>query len=152
LEVFRVGWYGGIGARRVLAPLTLPGTRQPIPIRSPINGLIECNWTNSYTLNIPATPGDPTDWASGAYLARLTGGQDAKQSYIIFTVRDDARASDLLFQQSYTTYQAYNTWGGVSLYGGATTVSFNRPYITPTTTPQWKGCGDFWQWECSLLR
>ncbi len=53
---------------------------------------------------------------------------------------------------SFTTYQAYNTWGGVSLYGGATIVSFNRPYITPTGSPLWKGCGDFWEWECNLLR
>ncbi len=154
LEIFRVGWYGGSGGRRVFGPVTLPGSVQPIPAKAAGTGLIECNWTNPYTLSIPATPGDPTDWPSGAYLAKLTGGQDGKQSYMIFAVRDDTRPADLLFQMSFTTYQAYNTWGGVSLYGGANIVSFNRPYITPTSGSygEWKGSGDFWQWECNLLR
>ncbi len=152
LQVFRVGWYGGAGGRSMFGPVTVPGYSQTIPTPAPGTGLIECNWTNPYTLNIPSTPGDPTDWASGAYLVKLTGGQDGKQSYIIFTVRDDTRSTDLLFQMSVTTYQAYNTWGGVSLYGGATIVSFNRPYATPTATPSWKGVGDFWEWECNLLR
>ena len=49
-------------------------------------------------------------------------------------MRDDDRPSDLLFQSSVTTVQAYNAWGGKSLYfansvnGAARVVSFNRPY------------------------
>src|SRR5581483_10069140 len=31
LEIYRMGWYGGVGARRVLGPVQLTGIRQPIP-------------------------------------------------------------------------------------------------------------------------
>src|SRR4029077_9608043 len=51
LEVYRIGWYGGAGARRVLGPITVAGTAQAIPPISPLTGLVECNWTNPYVLN-----------------------------------------------------------------------------------------------------
>jgi hypothetical protein len=48
-------------------------------------------------------------------------------------VRDDGRSSDVLFQTSDTTWQAYNRYGGNSLYTGAPAghaykVSYNRPF------------------------
>ncbi len=66
-----------------------------------------------------------------------TGGA----SHIVFIVRDDASSSDILFQTADTTWQAYNTWGGNSLYTGsgpgpaagrraAYKVSYNRPFNT----------------------
>ena len=164
LDCFRVGWYGGTGSRAMLGPVIAPGSVQPIPTRDPATGLVECNWTNPWSLNIPNTPGDPTDWASGVYLARLTGGQDGKQSYIIFAVRDDARPTDLLAQMSFNTYQAYNNWGGASLYGFNSTpapaqkVSFNRPFASGPGVwrSYWMGSGDFFDctgsgWECDLV-
>ena len=90
------------GAREVLGPILLPGLRQVTPIPDPDTGLAECNWTASYVLAVPSS------WVSGVYLAKLTGQITGKQSYIIFTVRDDARASAILFQNSVTTYHAYN--------------------------------------------
>src|SRR5205807_633196 len=101
------------------------------------SGLVECNWTSSYHLTIP------TDWVSGVYLAKLSLSSPAAESYIVFVVRDDSRNSDVLVQASFATYQAYNEWGGSSLYtrsGDAKTgykVSFNRPF--------WRnfGAGDF---------
>lgn len=55
--------------------------------------------------------------------------------YTIFVVRDDSSTADILYQVATTTYQAYNNWGGRSLYtfnsdGGvrAYKVSYNRPY------------------------
>lgn len=167
LELFRIGWYAGAGARKMLGPVTLSGCVQVIPPADPTTGLVECNWTNPYTLYIPATPGDPTDWASGAYLARLTGGQDGKQSYIIFAVRDDTRPTDLLVQMSFSTYQAYNNWGGASLYDfnsvpiPAKKVSFNRPFsvIPGVSAAYWTGSGEFFYFrsgsaafECNLVR
>jgi hypothetical protein len=132
LEVFRTGWYGGVGARRLMTVNSVAGRLQTTPNPDPVTGLIECRWTNPYTLSVPA------NWVSGIYLARLTGNQSTKQSYIIFVVRDDGRASDLLFESSVTTFQAYNFWpggaNGKSLYdwapgGRAWKVSFNRPYV-----------------------
>ena len=110
LEVFRMGYYQGLGGRLMLGPVTVNGTQQVIPTPNPTTGFLECNWINPYIL----TTG--SNWTSGIYLAKLTGTTSGKQSYIIFVVRDDARASDLLFQQSTNSYQAYNNWGGKSLY------------------------------------
>jgi hypothetical protein len=59
---------------------------------------------------------------------------------MVFIVRDDTSTSDLLFQTSDLTWQAYNNYGGFSLYGTSTNefdqasrafkVSYNRPFAT----------------------
>jgi hypothetical protein len=100
----------------------------------------------------------PTDWTSGIYVVRLISSGDVTGTpyvaYISFVVRDDHRASDIIFQSSVNTNQAYNNWGGKSLYatnssGGipAVKVSFNRP----SAVGPW-GMGDFIYWESNLLR
>ena len=133
LEIFRLGWYGGAGGRRLTSAVTRTGRRQVTPAPDPVTGLVDCNWVDPYTVTVPAAA-DPSSWASGVYVVKLTAGTSGKQSYIIFVVRDDLRPSDVLFQSSVTTFQAYNNWGGESLYafnsvvGTARKVSFNRPY------------------------
>ncbi len=134
-SVYRMGWYGGAGARLMLGPISRTGVSQPMPTPDPVTGLTECNWTNPYTLTIPYDASDPTVWASGVYLVKLTAGTSGAQSYIMFVVRDDQRMSDFLFQSSVTSFQAYNNWGGKRLYNylssnkvRASKVSFNRPY------------------------
>lgn len=138
IDIYRMGWYGGAGARLVIGPIERPGMPQPIPEPDPETGLIECDWTDPYLVTT-ANPADPTDWLSGIYLAKLTTAS-GKQSYIIFVVREDERTSEYLFQSSTTTFQAYNNWGGKSLYQfnsvgrAARKVSFNRPYA-PSENP-----------------
>ena len=83
--------------------------------------------------------------ASGIYLAKLKRIDTGGASHIVFIVRDDARQADFVFQTSDTTWQAYNQYGGGSLYcggphsnagtvysctGRATKVSYNRPFDT----------------------
>lgn len=133
IAIYRMGWYGGNGARLMRGGIVIPGVRQPMPTADPVTGLIECDWQVSYTLH--TSTNDPQDWLSGIYLAKLTGSTSGKQSYIIFVVREDDRPADILFQSSVTTYQAYNNWGGKSTYPSnsqderwARKVSFNRPY------------------------
>jgi hypothetical protein len=152
IDVYRMGWYGGLGARQVKGPIQQPGHLQPMPAADPTTGLIDCNWTHPYTLTA-ANGSDAGDWPSGVYLAKLTASGSRKQSYIIFVVRDDARRSDFLFQSSVTTMQAYNNWGGKSLYSfnsvdrlNARKVSFNRPYAASTwdaQAAQGVGAGEF---------
>ncbi len=145
LSIYRMGWYGGKGGRKVLGPQTHHGVQQTMPTIDPAVGFVECNWTNPITIHVPST------WLSGIYLVKLHGNTSKKESYIIFTVRD-SRSADLVFQQSVMTYQAYNGWPGVAYLGGTdayslynvTTsldsqghnlpvarVSFNRPYGGP---------------------
>jgi hypothetical protein len=176
IEIFRIGWYGSLGARRMTNAVTLAGTKQTIPTPNASTGLVECKWINPYVLNIPNNTTDPTDWASGVYLAKLTAAASGKQSYIIFVVRDDARASAYLMQSSVTTFQAYNNWGGKSLYDWNSTnnipaskVSFNRPYAaSPNSLAAYGvGAGEFLTnvqpgpqvynassagWECNMVR
>jgi hypothetical protein len=145
-EVFRIGWYGGVGARRVAGPITRIGQRQPIPTPNTITGLTQCSW-KPFWLYLSNT------WVSGIYLIRLTGGISRKQNYMIFVLRDDIRLSQLYFQSSVTTFQAYNNWGGKSLYEYNSTagipavkVSFDRPYATEL------GTGEFFSWEFLMVR
>lgn len=147
IEIFRMGWYGGAGGRQMAAAITRTGVKQPRPIVNQATGLIECNWKDPYVLKIPYNPNDLTQWASGFYLAKLTASKSGKQSYIIFVVRDDSRVSDIIFQSSVTTYQAYNNWGGMSLYRWnsrgkqASKVSFNRPYANSPNSAAAYGVG-----------
>jgi len=175
-EVFRIGWYQGLGARRVVGPIAVEGTEQPMPDADPVTGLVDCAWVNPVVL-VTATPTDPDDWPSGVYLARLTASDSGAQSYIFFVVRDDSRHADLLVQLSVTTYQAYNPWGGKSLYNWgssgrerAAKVSFNRPYAANAqnqAAATGMGAGEFLTnlqphpdvykvsnagWDCNMVR
>jgi hypothetical protein len=146
IEVLRLGWYGGAGSRSMMQPVLRTGEQQEDPKVVPSLALIECCWKNPYVLSIGSSV-DPTDWPSGVYAAKLTAAS-GKQSYIPFVVRDDSRASDILFQCSVNTYQAYNYWGGRSLYTSPRgyAVSFNRPYVGGF------GMGDMLYWEFHMLR
>lgn len=128
VAVYRLGWYQGKGARLVQPPVERDGHVQSVPPPD-ADGLVECNWTDPYELTVPA------QWVSGMYLARLTTKDTGKQSYVPFVVRDDVRVATYLVQSSVTTFQAYNNWGGRSLYDfnsegevRAARVSFLRPY------------------------
>jgi hypothetical protein len=83
----------------------------------------------------------PSSWVSGYYVAKLTltSGDDGGQSSPVpFIVRQDpnAQPSRMLVVSASNTEQAYNSWGGKSVYGfnstshvAATAVSFDRPYV-----------------------
>jgi hypothetical protein len=141
IQIFRMGWYGGRGARRVWGPVTAPGLRQPTPAPDPETGLIDCDWQSPISVVIGA------DWRSGVYLAKLEESLGLRQSYVIFVVRDDSDEADVVFQLPVNTYQAYNFWGGRSAYAwgsgdavpwgsaagrAAVRISFNRPYAAST--------------------
>ena len=79
---------------------------------------------------------------SGLYIAHLVRNDTGGSSLIPFVVRNDASHSDILFQTDDETWEAYNTYGGNSLYQctvncppgtpeaykGAAKVSYNRPW------------------------
>ena len=161
IDVYRIGWYQGLGGRLMQHIGPLFGVQQPTCPTNSTTGMIECLWTPAYTL---ATQ---TSWTSGIYLALLTNAQNY-QNYIVFAVRDDSRVAALLYQQPVTTYQAYNDYPfdgatGKSLYEfnsyGATTVSggkaavkvsFDRPYLGDGTGVDWGN--SVLSWELSFVR
>src|SRR4051794_39049122 len=77
-----------------------------------------------------------SDAVSGAYVANVVQGTQVFQ--IPFIVKNPNSTSDIVFQTSDETWQAYNGWGGANLYGGngpgingsAYAVSYNRPLMT----------------------
>ena len=160
IDVYRVGWYQGLGGRLMQHIGPIQGTSQPTCPMDATTGMIACNWSPTYTLATQSS------WTSGIYLALLTNAQGF-QNYIVFTVRDDNRVAALMYQQSVTTYQAYNDYPhdkatGKSLYEfnsyGATTVtgttraakvSFDRPYADDGTGNAGQS---FLSWEINFVR
>lgn len=160
IDLYRMGYYGGTGARLMTSLGPLKGFTQPVPALGSLPGrLRECRWEPSLELKIP------DDWPSGVYLGKLTTIPESKsepywQSYVIFIVRDD-RPADILFQCSDNTWQAYNRWPvNESLYthpDGAhapdVAVSFDRPYgkyVQIFDAALSVGSGEFLLWEFPL--
>ncbi len=142
LDIYRMGYYGGNGARKVatVQPSASLPQSQPACLSESATGLVDCgNWSQSASWTVPA------DAVSGIYFAKLEREDVSSDgSHIIFVVRDDDGHSNLLFQTSDTTWQAYNRYGGNSLYvggpgtnpGRAYKVSYNRPLTVRGTTSE----------------
>ncbi|MGC5342810.1 N,N-dimethylformamidase beta subunit family domain-containing protein [Streptomyces sp. DT171] len=147
VAIYRVGHYGGVGARHLMTGEPVPVRPRPRPRADATTGLIACDWPVTWTLTVP------TEWVSGIFLAVFTG-KDGHRSYTPFVVRDTSRRSDILVVLPFATYQAYNIWPldgrtGKNLYKGYTAdgqvggsaerafkVSFDRPYAQ-SGMPRW---------------
>ncbi|HLH71892.1 MAG TPA: N,N-dimethylformamidase beta subunit family domain-containing protein, partial [Chloroflexota bacterium] len=145
VDLYRMGWYGGAGARLIASYTGLPGQNQPVPTPDPSTGLIAANWQPSLTITTGTT------WLSGVYLAKLTASS-GDAGYALFVVRNDGAQADILYEVPFATYQAYNNWGGKSLYDFSSTnsipavkVSFDRPYAA------WAGAGSFFDGDYNMI-
>jgi len=152
VQAYRMGYYQGLGGRLVYQSDMVAAGQQAAPVVSPGLGTVSCPWSPTLSFTIDAT------WLPGCYLLKLVG-DGGEQQYVPLTVRDDGSSAAYLFQNSVTTWQAYNLYGGYSLYYGpnaqgkpvfadrARAVSFDRPY------PQsWaSGAADFMGNEYPLL-
>jgi len=129
VDIYRIGHYAGLGARKVasLAQVNVP--RQLTPARDSATARVECDWsqTTSFTVG--------PDWLSGLYLVRVTRPEGFIR-FAPFVVRD-RRPAEIMLKSALNTFQAYNPWGGESLYldesgtmqgGRAYEVSHNRPF------------------------
>jgi hypothetical protein len=65
-------------------------------------------------------------WRSGYYAVTLTSGDERADSFFVVRSRPQV-AAPILMVLSTATYDAYNDWGGPSLYTGGTQVSSERP-------------------------
>jgi hypothetical protein len=131
-ELYRIGYYQGHGARLVAMGDAARVSVQP---ECPVNvdtGLIECHWAAAFQPLLAA------DAVSGYYVFKLINA-DGFDTYAPLIVRESARRAPIVVQASLNTWQAYNVWGGTSLYKNqlhahgydgqrARQVSFDRPY------------------------
>jgi PKD repeat protein len=139
IAVYRIGYYGGDGARLIPGAgannVSINNSFECNP-RNPTTGELNCsNWNVTYTV-----PGNKLP-ISGIYEAVFTDTADGGiENYVIFTVRDESSTAEILDVLPTATYTAYNTFGCKSIYfdacGGANTiagdgravaVSFDRP-------------------------
>ncbi len=149
IDIYRIGYYGGAGARRIVSGLSHAAPQnQPACTTDSSTGLIDCaNWAVSATWNVPNTA------VTGLYIAHLKRSDGVGDgSHITFVVRDDAGGSDVVVQTSDATWQAYNDYGGNSLYKcavacpagdpdgyrAAYAVSYNRPFTTTSQLSWWR--------------
>ncbi|MBY2919518.1 DUF4082 domain-containing protein, partial [Rhizobium leguminosarum] len=137
IDIYRLGYYGGMGARKVDTIQHTGLQNQPNPLRNATTGTVDAgNWA------VSASWTAPEDAVSGVYIAKLVRQDGTSgENHIPFIVRDDDSHSDIVFQTADQTWQAYNGWGGANLYGGngpatgqgagrAYAVSYNRPIAT----------------------
>lgn len=152
IQIYRLGYYGGDGATLVTT-LNHSGSPivQPNPLTDPTTGEVDAgNWsvTDSWAV--------PSNATSGVYIANVIDGSQIFQ--IPFVITNPTSTSDIVFQTSDETWQAYNGYGGANLYGGngpanppppasgqgaAFAVSYNRPFVTRDSIGTYAGPQDF---------
>ena len=86
------------------------------------------DWQVNYDIDQTA------DWKTGYYVVDIEEGPDQRDDNVAaFVVKTPARSGDIMVKISTNTFQAYNRWGGHSLYNSVlfsdkdVMVSFDRP-------------------------
>ena len=142
---FRMGWYGGDLASLVWTSPPVPGHYQAAERIEQPGSMAVAPWRPSLTV--------PTaHWPPGSYLLRLDASSGV-QNYVPFVVRSPSVAGRVVLISPVTSYQAYNGWGGYSLYGGpggsfadrGRRVSFDRPLSYDN------GAGAYFQIELPIV-
>ncbi len=113
---------------RVWSKGGIEGKSHPVPADASSHG---CRWPAAVTVPVGA------EWKSGYYVARLVAnGPGIPPAEVYFVVRSahPGRDAQILLQLSTNTYNAYNNFGGYSLYAyhardkvQGRRVSFDRP-------------------------
>jgi hypothetical protein len=124
----------------LVGALTAFANNNKITVDASENG---CRWPVSFSYIIPDS------WRSGVYVARLSSNIRFRRiplggtTDILFVVRaaEPGAHASILLALTVNTYQAYNEWGGKSLYTYPPSkwVSFDR---SGAMTTAW-----FWKWE-----
>ncbi|MEI6648388.1 MAG: N,N-dimethylformamidase beta subunit family domain-containing protein [Actinomycetes bacterium] len=109
----RIGWYGGTGARSVWNSGPVKLKSQRIPFATTAVRMIETKWpvTKEFTVG--------PDWTPGFYLLTTISPHGKIEGIAPLIVRAPLGSSKLLLVHSTLTWNAYNFFGGRSMYFGA---------------------------------
>jgi hypothetical protein len=130
VRAYRIGAYRHAAGLLVWASRRLPGVRQPgATFADSSQRTIVAPWRTSVVV-------DTDGWQPGLYVfvLRTRSGWQAQVPYVVSSPSTRGRVAVVL---PVTTWQAYNDWGGYSLYEAppgdrrSWTVSFDRPYPAP---------------------
>ena len=148
------------------------GAFHPTPDDASSHG---CGWPAALQIPVGA------DWRSGYYAVTVTVGDQRADAFLVVRSAPDAEPAPILMVLSTTTWNAYNDWGGPSLYTGGTRVAFDRPmapgflvkpephrrksqprpdrealwffeWAEPLGLSVWSGGAGWWNWERPTFR
>jgi hypothetical protein len=134
-----------------------------------------CGWPAALEIPVGA------DWHSGYYAVTVTAGDQRADAFLVVRSSPSAEPAPILMVLSTSTWNAYNDWGGPSLYTGGTRVSFERPmapgflvkpephrrksqpqpdrealwffaWAEPLGLSVWSGGAGWWNWERPMFR
>ena len=123
------------------------GGKQAIPDDASAQG---CRWPVSFSVRVPAT------WKSGYYevffktpdIEGKEQGIEGRTSFFVIRAKRPGATAKILLQLSTNTYNAYDNWGGYSLYAynsegkrQSRKVSFSRPITSGA-----------WEWEIPFIQ
>ena len=132
IEAYRLGYYGGAGGRLVWTSPEMDGVPQaPCPVTTGTN-MVECDWIAPVSVPISSA------WVQGDYFLDLVA-DPGQRNYVPLTVIDPASHATYLIDNSVFTWEAWNPYGGDSLFGPTDSssptapersrvVSYDRPY------------------------
>lgn len=127
---YRIGGYrAGSGRRIWTSPVLGARDQPPATFETFTTRTVVAPWHPS--LAVPTV-----GWPEGFYLFKLVT-DDGWQALVPYVVRSRVVAGKVVLVAPVTTWQAYNDWGGYSLYTGpagdrrAWAVSLDRPYPAP---------------------
>ena len=140
VQAYRMGYYGGDGARLVWQSAPQVGVQQPSCSLDTSVNMVSCaNWSTSLTVPITAA------FVPGDYLFKLVAAK-LSASYIPLTIWDPTSTATYVVMNRPLVEQGWNTYGGYDFYAGqgsciidqisypvcnrARVVSFDRPYAT----------------------
>jgi hypothetical protein len=126
IEIYRVGSYGPASTRRqVYRSEVIEVEFQETPVTAAATG---AGWVSAMSVT------ETAEWASGVYTIDVVGEDGKRDTNVAsIVVTDRKRSGDILVKIPTNTHQAYNKWGGHSLYKAelfgarGAIVSFDRP-------------------------
>jgi hypothetical protein len=134
IVAIRIGWYGGAGGHEVWS--SPPVTLRTEKFYQPLNNqrMIETQWPVTLKMKVGR------DWTPGFYIIATENKLGQIENYAPLILRSPLGSSAVALIHSTLTWQAYNEYGGRSLYRGpglsqnqmveerSRVASFDRPF------------------------
>ncbi len=127
----------------VFTSSSFTGARQSVPSNAYATG---CNWQQSKSFVIPPT------WSPGLYAAEITTSTKTYGTRFIVTEPVRGSHSRMVMSIAFNTMQAYNAFGGKSLYDYNSSDEIRSPKVSYVRPLPYKNSLDlFMMWEIKLL-
>ncbi|HET9657049.1 MAG TPA: N,N-dimethylformamidase beta subunit family domain-containing protein [Kineosporiaceae bacterium] len=142
LTALRIGWYAGAGSRQIWqGPAVAHKQPAKATLSQPLADLGGMKGTRAIVAPWQLTTLlDTAGWPEGRYLIRVERGGAVR--VVPLTVRSADAHGRVLLVAATMTWQAYNLWGGASLYEGGSDESFgNRSFAVSYDRPYADGYG-----------